>query len=123
MTEHKKTTIFSLPPEIRQDILKLVLAPGLQLHLYLRDGCPCVSQCLGAKLGEEDYDERVLPGDPNMKFGWLGRKIEWGRRLSSPWANHYMCEEVRDGKRFADHPDRPAWRPVDMLGLLACKQM
>ena len=136
MTEHTQTTLLSLPAEIRRGILRHALAPGMQLHLYIDDGRPCVSQCLGAKLGEEEYHERdlvhlghaaeaplvrLLPSVPGMTQE--KRMEEWGRRLRSKWANHYMCKEHRDGKSFADHPEHPAWRPGDMLGLLACKQM
>ena len=48
---------------------------------------------------------------------------EWARRLMSPWGNHYMCEEVRDGRRFSDHPVLEARGHTFTGAMLVCRQM
>ena len=117
MADQTQSRLLSLPPKLRREILLHVLPPIPSLHLYLQDGRPRVSPCLGANLGEERYNERVVPTPSDASFSDWNK--DWARRTSSPWANHWMCEEVRDGKRFPDHP---AGRG-HTFPLLVCKQM
>lgn len=119
MTTRSQCRLLSLPLEIRREIFLYVLTPVPKLHFYLEDGRPCVSPCLGANLGKEDYNERAVAPLPGVTRET--RSKAWARRLSSTWANHYMCEEVRDGKRFSDHPVREAHGYT--YTLLICRQM
>ena len=120
MADQTQSRLLSLPPELRREILLHALPPIPGLHLYLQDGRPRVSPCLGANLGEEAFNDRAAYGPIGALL--KGGKIEeWARRVSSPWANHWMCEEVRDGKRFADHPVER--QEGYTFALLVCKQM
>lgn len=117
MSAQPQSPLLSLPAELRRDILTRALTPAPGLHLFLHDGRPRVSPCLGARLVGEDSCERRVP----FKLGVTTqeRQDEWVRRLESKWANHYMCEEVRDGRVFSDHPAKRGY----MYALLVCKQM
>ena len=94
--------LLSPPPEVRRDIFTFVLTPGPKLHLYLQNGRPHVSPCLGANVGDETFEERA----PTHELGraMACRNGIWAWRMNSPWGNHYKCEEVRAGKRIPDHP-------------------
>lgn len=117
--EQTQSRLSSLPPEIRREIFLHVLAPGPKLHLSLRDGRPFVSPCLGADLGDEAFLARRPDGEdePISEDG----DVVWARRLGSPWANHYLCEEVQAGLHYPDHPAGQT-RPYAFI-LLVCKQM
>ncbi|MBE3046711.1 hypothetical protein IMZ48_30100 [Candidatus Bathyarchaeota archaeon] len=119
MADQTQSRLLSLPLEIRREIILHVLSPVPNLHLYLEDGRPRVSPCLGANLGEERFRERTVPREPGAPFA--DRQGEWARRMNSPWANHWMCEEVRDGKQFPDHPVKGEGGHT--FALLVCKQM
>lgn len=108
-----------LPPEIRREILTHVLTPGPKLHLYLQDNIPCVSPCLGAKVGDETLLERSPSSD--VKLASVTRDGVWAKRMNSSWGNHYRCKEVLDG---TPAEDVPAWKARGYTYiLLVCRQM
>lgn len=126
---------FSLPLELRLQVYTEVWAPKLKLHLFLKDGRPSFSPCVGANLGDEGYDSR---GPTEAEYAQLVKgRLPWGcgsygvssdgprrciQRLQSSWGPHYRCEEVAKGMRIcSDLPAVERHSCVSML--LVCKQM
>lgn len=130
-------SLFSLPLELRRQIYTEVFAPKLKLHLFLLDGRPQVSPCLGANLGDEEYDSRSLSAEERVRLNtsdpsWPTEcgsfappsKNTWQylHRLQSSWGPHYKCEEVPKGMCLRD--DHPGMQRHNCIGmLLVCRQM
>ena len=120
--------LLSLPLELRRQIYKEAWAPKLNLHLFLEDGRPRVSPCLGANLGHEERTSRMLTDaergelkDCPSVLG-LGNSCQLLRRLRSLWGPHYKCEEVVNGPWLGgDLPVLEGHGCVSML--MVCQQM
>ena len=113
---------FSLPFELRHKIYAEVWSSDkLKFHLYLQDGRLRGSVCLGAELGDEPFESRMLRGNEELPLSSYrdGRALD---RLKSLWGPHYKCEERAMGiARYHDHPATP--RPGCLSLLLVCREM
>lgn len=121
--------LFGLPL-LRRQVYTEVQAPKLKLHLFPEDGRPRVSPCLGAHLGDNEYNSRQVTDEERARLenpdsglrecGSFGPHSESTRRclhrLQSSWGPHYKCEEVPKGMWLSDnHPGMQRHNYITLL--------
>lgn len=84
-----------------------------RVHVFHQRGKTHLSRCAGpGTVCSDDGSERQTSGSSTSD-------PVWARRLASPWANHWRCEE------FATAPDRKNEIMRDTVAAMArvCRQM
>ncbi|OAQ64372.1 hypothetical protein VFPPC_05651 [Pochonia chlamydosporia 170] len=85
MDPQLQSCLFHLPVEIRRHIFSYIVDQGV--HVYLNNGRICISTCVTPQPSDDYFCfDRRSSGDPPGEV--------WARRLDSPWALHWRCEEV-----------------------------
>ncbi|KAI1413932.1 hypothetical protein F5Y13DRAFT_160350 [Hypoxylon sp. FL1857] len=129
------STLFGkLPLELRDMIYsECWKASGLKQHVFIRHGSlthwPCIlaSHEADARLEELQRMVQVQEVPPGSRTRTLILDDKWAARFSSPWHEHWRCEEEMKEKVFDDdgtfkgHPSRPR-RTLFLPILMACKR-
>ncbi|KAI1453865.1 hypothetical protein F4805DRAFT_461369 [Annulohypoxylon moriforme] len=122
--------LFMLPLEIRDMVYaECWKVSGFKQHIFMRDDRLTHWPC---KLPSDEVDERfyefqrMLEAQNNQRRSHtrsLKLDERWARRFSSPWQNHWRCEEemLTDEEAGFDHPSHPK-RTLFLPILLACKR-
>ncbi|KAI1092221.1 hypothetical protein F5B19DRAFT_492647 [Rostrohypoxylon terebratum] len=122
------STLFGrLPLEIRDMIyVECWRASGLRQHVFLRDGrlthwpCTLVSDERDERLEELHRMIEVQGTQPRSRTRSLVLHGKWARRFSSPWHNHWRCEEEMEGSMADDEGTRSGTLFLSIL--LTCKR-
>ncbi|KAI1206048.1 uncharacterized protein F4807DRAFT_243709 [Annulohypoxylon truncatum] len=121
-----------LPLEIRDIIYaECWKASGLEQHVFIRDGrlthwpCTLASDEVDERLEELQRMLEAQEFQPRSRTRSLVLDDKWARRFSSPWHNHWRCEEEMDeaianegGHCYSPRSSRTLFLPI----LLACKR-
>ncbi|KAI8626555.1 hypothetical protein F5Y19DRAFT_220079 [Xylariaceae sp. FL1651] len=125
-----------LPLEIREMIYaECWVASGSQQHVFLsrQDGRLTHSPCVLTP-GEADERnseiQRLMSRQGQNRRGLQSRSSlvvdeQWASRFSSPWYEHWRCEEemLRFEKGARDHQSHPYYQTLFLPILLACKRI
>ncbi|KAI0892048.1 hypothetical protein F4806DRAFT_500417 [Annulohypoxylon nitens] len=122
------STLFGrLPLEIRDMIYaECWKASGLRQHVFLRDGrlthwpCTLASDETDERLEELQRMIEVQGTQPRSRTRSLVLHGKWARRFSSPWHNHWQCEEEMEESMANNEGthSRTLFLPI----LLTCKR-